>query len=76
MRRTHANDGEENMSWCRCEPTLEDILSDPIVAAVMQADAVDVHELDELLSDIADRLTHSDDVGWAKRSVPTKVHPR
>lgn len=44
------------MSWCRCEPTLEEILSDPIVASVMAADAVDVCELDAMLSQIAGEL--------------------
>lgn len=41
------------MSWSHCEPTLEEILSDPIVTAVMQADAVDPDELDAMLSQVA-----------------------
>ena len=44
------------MSWSCCEPTLAEILSDPIVAAVMEADAVDVRELDAMLSQIAGGL--------------------
>jgi hypothetical protein len=43
------------MTWCR-EPTLHEILSDPIVAAMMQADAVDDHALDEMLNEIGERL--------------------
>ena len=35
------------------EPTLEDILSDSIVKAVMRADAVDPQELCALLSKVA-----------------------
>jgi hypothetical protein len=38
------------------EPTLEEMLSDPIVAAVMQADAVDVDDLDAMLGRIARTL--------------------
>jgi hypothetical protein len=36
------------------EPTLEEILSDPIVEAVMRADSVDSGELAGMLSKIAD----------------------
>lgn len=36
-----------------CEPTLSDMLADPIVQAVMQADAVDRQVLEALLSDVA-----------------------
>jgi hypothetical protein len=38
------------------EPTLEEILSDPIVTAVMQADAVDVDDLGAMLGRIARTL--------------------
>jgi hypothetical protein len=38
------------------EPTLEEILSDSIVEAVMQADAVDPDELDAMLARIARTL--------------------
>jgi hypothetical protein len=41
------------MIWSRCEPSLEDMLSDPIVQAVMRADGVDRRALDDLLSEIA-----------------------
>jgi hypothetical protein len=47
------------MSWSHCEPTLEEILSDPIVTAVMEADAVDPRELDAMLSRIAHELVGS-----------------
>jgi hypothetical protein len=38
------------MYWHHREPTLEDMLSDPIIRAVMDADRVDPHELQEALS--------------------------
>lgn len=41
--------------WSR-EPTLTQILSDPITKAVMQADSVDASELESLLRDVASRL--------------------
>ncbi len=33
------------MNWCHREPTLEEILSDSITKAVMEADGVDPQEL-------------------------------
>ena len=38
------------------EPTLQDILSDPIVEAVMRADSVDPGRLNDMLGWIADEL--------------------
>jgi hypothetical protein len=32
------------MNWCHREPTLDEILSDPIVRALMEADEVDPQE--------------------------------
>ena len=40
------------MNWHHREPTLEDILSDPIVEAVMAADGVDPHSLRRLLRQV------------------------
>jgi hypothetical protein len=42
------------MSWHR-EPTLEEILADPITKAVMRADSVDLEELETLLRKLAVR---------------------
>ena len=39
------------------EPTLEDMLSDPIIRAVMDADRVDPHELQAMLKDVGRALT-------------------
>lgn len=41
---------------CYCEPTLDEILSDSIVEAVMQADAVDPGDLGAMLGRIARTL--------------------
>ena len=41
---------------CYREPTLDEILSDSIVAAVMQADAVDPDQLGAMLGQIARML--------------------
>jgi hypothetical protein len=40
------------MNYCR-EPSLEDILSDPITTAVIDADGVDANELGAMLRHIA-----------------------
>ena len=41
---------------CHGEPTLEEILSDPIVRMVIQSDAVDPLELNDLLIEVAGKL--------------------
>jgi hypothetical protein len=44
------------MNWYRREPRLEDMLSDPIVVALMDADGVDPHELEAMLRDVGRTL--------------------
>jgi hypothetical protein len=44
------------MSFCRCEPTIAEILSDSIVQAVMEADGVDPKRLEALLRSMAQNL--------------------
>ena len=44
------------MNWCHREPTLNVILSDSIVRAVMEADGVNRHELEVMLRRVAQRL--------------------
>jgi hypothetical protein len=44
------------MSFCRCEPTMAEILSDSIVQAVMEADGVDPKRLEALLRSMAQNL--------------------
>ncbi|HEY6992144.1 MAG TPA: hypothetical protein VH397_00395 [Xanthobacteraceae bacterium] len=44
------------MNWYRREPTLEDILTDPIVVALMDADGVDARELAAMLRDVGRKL--------------------
>jgi hypothetical protein len=41
------------MRWCHREPTLEEILSDPIFRAVMDADGVNPQELEAMLREVA-----------------------
>ena len=41
---------------CHREPTLDGILSDPIVRAVMEADGVNPLELEGMLREVAQRL--------------------
>jgi hypothetical protein len=41
------------MKWCDHEPTLEEILSDPIFTAMMDADGVDPQELETMLRGVA-----------------------
>jgi hypothetical protein len=45
-----------------CEPTLDEILSDSIVEAIMQADAVDPDELGVMLGRIARTLRAAEPV--------------
>ena len=41
------------MRWYHRDPTLEEILSDPIFVALMQADNVDPYELQTMLKEVA-----------------------
>ena len=41
------------MRLSHCEPTLEEILSEPIFRAVMEADGVNPHELETMLRQVA-----------------------
>ena len=44
-----------NVNWQQYEPTLEDILSDCIIKAVMKADGVDPHQLAAMLKEVGRR---------------------
>ena len=46
------------MNWYR-EPTLEEILSDDIVKAVMEADEIDPHELAATLRQVGRKLSRA-----------------
>jgi hypothetical protein len=49
---------------CWREPSLEDILSDPITQAVISADGVDANELDAMLRRVAyKRRSAADSIG-------------
>jgi hypothetical protein len=41
------------MRWYHRDPTLEEILSDPIFVDLMRADNVDPYELEAMLKDVA-----------------------
>jgi hypothetical protein len=41
------------MRWYNREPTLEEILSEPIFKALMKADRIDPHELQSMLKQVA-----------------------
>jgi hypothetical protein len=41
------------MRWYDRDPTLEEILSDPIFVALMKADDIDPHELRAMLTQVA-----------------------
>jgi hypothetical protein len=43
------------VNCCQSEPTLEDILSDSIIKAVMKADGVDPHQLAAMLKEVGRR---------------------
>ena len=45
------------MSWYHREPTLDEILSDCIVRAVMEADGIDPHELAATLREVGRKLS-------------------
>jgi hypothetical protein len=47
------------MNWCHREPTLDEILSDSIVRAVMEADGVEPQELAAMLRQAGPKYTKS-----------------
>ena len=52
------------MRWCHDEPTLDDMLSDPLIAAVMRADGVDADEERPALDEMAELVAaRSEDAG-------------
>jgi hypothetical protein len=44
------------MIWYQIEPTLTNLLADPLIRAVMDADGVDRHELEAVLRQASYRL--------------------
>ena len=53
------------VNWRQHEPTLEDILSDSIIKAVMKADGVDPHQLAAMLKEVGRK--------WAGVSRPSSM---
>jgi hypothetical protein len=58
------------MIWCQPEPTLEEMLSDSIIQAVMEADGVDPRELEAMLRE-AGRNSSPPQSGWHWLPRPT-----
>jgi hypothetical protein len=44
------------MNWCRSEPGLKALLSDPVIRAMMAADRVDARKLEAELSYLGGKL--------------------
>ena len=63
------------MIWRQREPTLKEILSDPIVTALMRADGVDPFELEAMLTRINRKPKSPRQTGrwgtWSCRPAPT-----
>jgi hypothetical protein len=53
---------------CHRDPTLTDLLNDPITQAVMRADGVDPKELESLFHDVARRRGQSPRFACHRRS--------
>jgi hypothetical protein len=53
------------VNWRQHEPTLEDILSDSIIRAVMKADGVDPHQLAAMLKEVGRK--------WRRSSHPSSM---
>jgi hypothetical protein len=53
------------MHWCHREPTLKDMLADSIVRAVMEADGVDPHELEAMLTQIGRNSGRAPRTRWS-----------
>jgi hypothetical protein len=58
------------MNWCHREPTLDEMLSDSIVRAVMEADGIDPQELAATLRQAGRKLAQR-----AHRWGPQSVSP-
>ena len=45
------------MRWCHDEPTLDDMLVDPLIETLMRADGVDAGELRPAFEEVADLIS-------------------
>jgi hypothetical protein len=45
------------MRWCHNEPTLDDMLTDPLIETLMHADGVDGGELRPALDEVAELIS-------------------
>ena len=52
------------MRWCHDEPTLDDMLTDPLIESLMRADGVDADELRPALNEMAELVaSRGEDAG-------------
>jgi len=65
---------EEGMGWLQGEPTLEDVLSDPTVHALMKRDDVDPDDFRMFLDDVRRALEGQADRQPASGSMPRSLH--
>src|SRR5947209_18158890 len=60
----HERPNEEPiMRWCHDEPTLDDMLSDPLIETLMRADGVDADELRPALNEMAELVSSRSEDG-------------
>ena len=48
------------MRWCYDEPTLDEMLADPLIESLMQADGVNADELRPALNEVAQAVSARD----------------
>ena len=51
------------MRWCHDEPTLDDMLRDPLIETLMRADGVDADELRPALNEMAELVSSRSEDG-------------
>jgi len=62
--RRERNEKEDDMRRCYDEPTLDDMLTDPLIATMMRADGVDAGDLRPALNEMAELVaSRSEDSG-------------
>jgi hypothetical protein len=59
----------------RREPTLPELLADPLTRALMKADHIDVETVEGLLNEVAGRLRGGADVGMPAMTFDEKTRP-
>src|SRR3954452_17113926 len=60
------------MRWCHDEPTLDDMLTDPLIETLMRADGVDAGELRPAFEEVAELISARDSRDACLRSRETR----